>query len=790
MSLLAEYIVSASSRTERVSLARLRRLSLFLLSIHPSSNFRKSIHSQYNRTSPYFTSSLWRHALDNSTELRSGRGPLNQSIHQSPTLRPTTASMASPQLSTLESLPLLLLESVCDFLAPGLALTNDLQAFSLASRTCSFASERRRFKHVHLRVIKDEELAEDIDHWTSIFSIDQRGRHVRHLTISGAWWRAPHDYRFLPEDYLVDKGDSFLIPKESSEQSEDGFEQLGIDRWDPPDHSNRETFRDFFHLRGSYVAAKQWRDHSSWRPLKGLIRQLPALRDLTYCHIDHFPTCLLSTLQDYVPNCRLHLHTYDIYQLLIPKFDLRKLSDIPSQLKYSAYELATSPSLCSIVFWQEDSIHRLSSPGKIALALASTAAPRLKEIRMKRGPIPFRPISHGGFPGQPWFDDYLHGDQTRKRPTPLESLMLNLGPSTFFAPWTRYADFARLKSLDITMDVDSNKLRELTTVVCDGALAALRSFTLVVGTIVSAHSDKSEIDYNVSSLLLALPPLTFLSIKGWVDEKTFEAIASHHCTLDNLIFIPTSSYDDIEDVFLPEARHITSLSQLHQLKHLTVHVRRIRGSEAEYDVYRALSTLKSLETAKISLTRLLSLQHLSAHGWSGVSESERDDDEDSLHDCLANGAFDRVLAKNIFNTISYQNNLRRVEMIMRVNEHTFPASPHFQGYVKLSAWVAKRWVGTRDADGVIHLKEMVEPKRPDPESSQIMGFESRYATHTVWKEIWDSVWPSNGTSSDEANWVDRWHSLPLLDYEIEAVGESQEPDGLDSKSAQKSNENA
>ena len=82
---------------------------------------------------------------------------------------------------------------------------------------------------------------------------------------------------------------------------------------------------------------KKTRHGSHW---VGLL-QLPALKNLVYVCANQFSPCLLDALHNFIPDCRLHIWTFDLRIL-------HQDGPQPQDIDEYEYALATSPSPCSI----------------------------------------------------------------------------------------------------------------------------------------------------------------------------------------------------------------------------------------------------------------------------------------------------------------------------------------------------------------------------------------------------------------------------------------------------------
>jgi hypothetical protein len=196
-------------------------------------------------------------------------------------------------------------------------------------------------------------------------------RHVRRLVIDG--------HMRNDDDHELDPGYQWQRPKMSD--TERGVDDGAIDTpWDGPFH---------WHLRPDNLPAEAaYETNDAWRPLARLVGKLPVLADLLYRCPNQLSPCLLETVQQYQPHCRLHIYTFHLRSLPTPVID--------------AYELmlATSPNLYSIVVsYAECGGYDNGIPEyqpEAVMKLVTGLAPNLKQVHMYH-----RPPGHALYEVQP-----------------------------------------------------------------------------------------------------------------------------------------------------------------------------------------------------------------------------------------------------------------------------------------------------------------------------------------------------------------------------------------------------
>lgn len=85
--------------------------------------------------------------------------------------------------SPVESLPVLILERVCEYLDDQSATRQSLRAFALTSRCLHAAAAAQRFSQLEIWVRDPDDLESSLKRWKEVLT-DGRHRHVRRLKIS------------------------------------------------------------------------------------------------------------------------------------------------------------------------------------------------------------------------------------------------------------------------------------------------------------------------------------------------------------------------------------------------------------------------------------------------------------------------------------------------------------------------------------------------------------------------------------------------------------------------------
>lgn len=142
--------------------------------------------------------------------------------------------MATSTAFPLETLPLLVLERICDYLDNDSEKRHSLWAFSLTSRCCCAAAAAQRFCQIQLNILAPNALESSLKRWTDVLNSDGRYRLVRPLKVSRAmtererWKQERQDEEVEDDDgdwnmrYYFDMPDFYRPSKACMEGSEGG----------------------------------------------------------------------------------------------------------------------------------------------------------------------------------------------------------------------------------------------------------------------------------------------------------------------------------------------------------------------------------------------------------------------------------------------------------------------------------------------------------------------------------------------------------------------------------------
>lgn len=269
----------------------------------------------------------------------------------------------------LEELPPEILDQCCQYLDS--AFKPSLLAFSLTSRRCRSAACAWIFRRIRFSVTGRIQLQRDVEECLRVLKAAHSLRNVRTLMVDG----------YMPHDK---SGDS---EREMLRRCARGLRDYVKDDALSCPSSISHKVLDF-----SPPAIVQENDES-WAPIARLINQLPALRDFIYGALNQLSPCLLKSLEQHEPYCRLH-HL---------KFYLRSLLRRDPSSPIDSYEckLATSRCLHTIIFHCRNHCGDDDFNQDAVLQLASGAAPNLNSVTMWNAGVSCPPRVYDDSPS-PW----------------------------------------------------------------------------------------------------------------------------------------------------------------------------------------------------------------------------------------------------------------------------------------------------------------------------------------------------------------------------------------------------
>jgi hypothetical protein len=643
---------------------------------------------------------------------------------------------------TLESLDLLVLERICEYLDDDSEKRRNLWAFSSTSRNCYTASAVQRLSQVLLKIPSPEDIVSELHRWSEILGANGGHCHVRRLKVASALW-AIMDGR----QEVVD---------EKAENDNEGWRDCSFfdvhDFCHPP--------KDRTENRGRWGSAGTPED---WLPLNDFIVQLLGLRDFVWDYGYFMPPSILFTLTS--RDCRLHMHKFHLESLIRPR-------DSPQPIDANEYALLTSPCLHSIVIrvgsFTDD--FQLDYSREAVIQMVAGIAPRLAHVQMiptgAGGSLSLNQNVALGKP--PWRGFFLDGtpESDLHHAGKLRSLICDRYVYRNLNYWASLTDFGNLRCLHLSWDdADGIIMAQMAIRGCFKHLHTLR-----LGEI------EDESDEGQESLTLFfenIHPLRQLRLSGYIVSETFDVILRRHGrTLSSLEVSPSPS-DGVESETPPVAFNKEVVQRLADLcpnlEQIKIPLARTRGDIEETGIYRALSRLPRLRCA------LLRLQY----GIGPVDDGSWDEEtgggnppayifsnpEDLppayLRELFSNIALDEPLALSIFNIVASGGSLKYLSLKI---DRAYTRKLYHSGLTDLLRWFSRSWILKRDVRGIDTAVEI------QPEETARAGKEWIYQIseegmaadrgEEVYVEAFKALWPQK-----TEEWWNDWTSLPLADVE-------------------------
>jgi hypothetical protein len=651
--------------------------------------------------------------------------------------------MEQRKLSLLETLPLLILETICGYLDDS-SDRSTLWAFSSTSRQCCIAATSRRFYQIPLRVYDEDQLEAALTKWADILDLDDRRRCVRQLKVAGLKvtnnrnsnrrgddedddWKAHHYFDF----------DDFCLPSDS----------------------------------GRRVVISKLSE--SWLSLARFISQLPALKDLVWACSDYMPPCVLSAVHDV--GCRLHMHIFRLGSLSQSRNNQQPID--PDE-----YALATSPSLYSIVVtltsfesggninYIREAVEHLLVGDMPNLAYLKTMAGTISgELEISQNIRLGKPPWAGLFPGT---TSTTHKPEKKASFSSLQSL--DMGGYLDLRKWVHHGSLDDLRHL--TMSWDIQEATVLADIAIHGGLKSLVTLELSYDTWYGRLEDELVLQDALLQVLEHSNPLQRLDLNGYVSDKLFNTIVNRHGkSLHSLSLLPERNNESTNPLVLLSSVALQNLAEAcPNLEQLQLWVNRTHGDSQEVGIYQALSRLPRLTCLHLRLWYTI-----------GPDEDLWDEERDGeyplsqihdhheipveyLRDGFSNGALDATLARAIFDLISSNNNLSylRLEMSRKMKRYA-PQSRSYGTFDGLLAWFNRRWICRRHLGG--EVDGQVTIRDPDSERTVGAGLEWKslndgelYIDADIFKQVFQDVWPPR-----TSEWWNDWESLPLSIYSTE-----------------------
>lgn len=508
----------------------------------------------------------------------------------------------------------------------------------------------------------------------------------------------------------------------------------------------------------------------SWQTLETLIKRLPALRNVFWCHGQPIPLSLLRYINEQLPRCKLHLQS----------FKLRSAYALKGQAnKIDAYdlELARSPCVSSIALMHDYTEQGYTNWNLDAIKeMVGGAALGLKAVSVLYAVSPWHPGGHT-----------LYQQKGRWRPGTLcsvkklgalQHLELSHGNSNTLKEWSTITDFSLLQTLKYYRFIAAPGFRWLTE---NCRFSSLRTLCIMPsgGGTEEARNDLPDatIDF-----IRSLPPLQSVKLVSLYTRRTV-GVVLEHCG-DRLrelyLALPYKdtpmAVDDLNDSVFANPRMLV-LMQTHypNLEVLALPMLRSQGDAHEVSLYRSFGRMPKLRKLYLSLYGAQPFYWV--YEWSAVQEFERilqSNDLAAMKDirnAFVDFAIDERLAKSICDTITsskapYSTPLESVDL--RVTKLCHPLGPNCAMFdmIKMLRHMAHSWICTRRLGNEEEGYECVvmDPRQADSASFNRVQWHIKHSerpedAESQFESVVKDVW--NGMSVDD--WGEGWHSLPLAE---------------------------
>jgi len=667
--------------------------------------------------------------------------------------------------SSLERLPDLVLESVCEYLAAAESRRRSLFAFSLTSKRCCSMTDRTRFTRIRLQVVDGKELRQRLARCNKV--LGERTILVREMKIRGCM-------------RLENEGS--VPPHEVSSLGEPSFEEATRTYKEEDDDFFTVAPQTYFIGSSPGISSEHKLKRSQeWKPLARFISTCPGLKHLVWASEDQFPRCILDVLHDQLRSTRLHILTFSLRSQYQREDQFHDVDE-------DKYALSTSPSLSSICAPTTyiDIKGSLGLNEDASCQMAATLAPNLQSVGM------WYQLSRcsraTSCPPTLWPGFFKVEDRPKGLKGSITKLTLRGNSTTGIGRrlqrWTEYTDFSKLRCLELFDSVGPDALQILADMATDGEFKSLKELTF--NTLGSNQNFDDEMV--TDNLFSALPPLEALHIiANRKPAKITLALGHQGLSLKRLnhpLLISESTLSELRRSFP-------------NLEDLSVVFRRSQGDEQEVRQYLALGALPRLR----QLTLRIDGDFSEVPDWYTVEgDSFTNEQNQQIGAALIDSAIDAQLAQSIFSTILAASRKVRLGLIPSFeclklrfeNQDVMYGSFGNQNVMYgdfgcLQQWVARSWTCERvradvDSEEAFVQEYSTEHEREAMRQRYIDSTGDSYYSDGSWDETfpnrkepyrpaWETLWPNavgkgskfmDGFNSEvTTDWMDEWHSFPL-----------------------------
>jgi hypothetical protein len=636
-------------------------------------------------------------------------------------------------MTTLDRLPLLVLDSICEILIA--VDDNGLSALCRTSKALLAAATPQRFRQVELRrpnLSSNSQLVQDspgwlesLEHCIQLLDRYDAWRHVRRLALG----RQPH-----------------INDIEAN--------------WDLKHDLDLDPF--FIHPRVDGQSHFPRYDDSLTSHLVAFIeRVVLGLQDLVW-GFNQLPPEVVELLATSGSSCRLHVQQFELLSLW------QSYEGAPRAISDQDYKLASSQNLTSVIArhmpW--DDTGRVCYLEPAIRRMIQGAAPNLRHVSLRRWMLG---ASLGDLErarrGRPEWRGFYPDESAENGKTiglgALRSLVLR--QETYdddIRAFGAITDMSQLRNLT----VNGEPLYALAELAGNGQLSNLKSVSFCS----DREGNKQEA---LSDILEGVGFLCHLCVGDFIGPRHLNTITKRHGqTLRSLHLIPDGDFRDNprkpSELLKMDAADVRQIAEsCPHLVELEIPVTRSRGNEQETAVYQALSKMTRLQRLRLHLCY-----------WVGPNQNADDNmDQDQMYGSFADGdiayehvrdaikdcAIDETLARSI---LAVSDGGKLSYLRLEVNRERGRFSTIFpMDFEDCMALFARNWVCQKSGDGEVTCTQL------NPEETQLA--QEEWSQHSEWrtdqpgydgrfrfKQAFEEIWHPDVSKPE---WWNEWKSLPL-----------------------------
>jgi hypothetical protein len=615
--------------------------------------------------------------------------------------------------STFEQLPLLVLETIFEYVASNDWHGRGIAAISLTSKYCHESAARERLQRINFELTTPSKLEKDIAKRENCMQHGNQHKFVRHMHVTG-------DFEQKDDVPLTRSGEQQALPLEQNLNKDGDATTL----------------------------------HQAWQLLAHFVAKCQGLRDLVWESFDQIPYCVLHELHHHLPRTRLHVRNYHLRSMYRHRYEL-------DDIEHDDYALASSPNLYSI----NASCAVITPEGEwnyneeAVLDMVKGLAPCLLHVDMhyeEMSPSPqlqraLKKMRHPRRGGRYFIDDSPYNSKLKASLSELTIQGMSHTHPARLRTWQGATDFTKLRVFNITTSVEPESFEILMEMANAGAFKRLREFSFRTCVERDIETDNEE---RTAQLVAAFPSLEALKL-DYCSLSLAQRIIQHPGpTLSKL------HLDTICSLSLIQCLHTHCLN----LSELQLSVRRTQGDKHEVAIYHALGQMSKLSRLNLSLE----------HSDPEIPEYTTPADVPRMSFALRNSAIDSTLAQSIFRVIFHANRTAIPSPFLPSFSHlrihpTWPDSS--SGFAALQKSIARSFDVVRryadlDSDDT-WIEEIVDERMRSMLKEELGTWHGEDdedgfgAEDKVSKEVWQDIWP-DANETEGLGWVDVWHSFPLV----------------------------